>query len=54
MTLEQVKVEIDTSITACGSGCITGPILNGILKDICDAVLEEFNAVDLALQEIIG
>ena len=54
MTIEAAKEYINENVKANGSEAITGTIMNTALVNICDAVSDTLEAVDTALQEILG
>lgn len=54
MTIDGARAAINAAIVQNGAGEITGPVLNTVLNTMMDAVEDTLEAVDAALQEIIG
>lgn len=54
MTIQGAREAIDAAIIQNGAGQITGPVLNTVLNIMLDAVEDTLDAIDTALQEIIG
>lgn len=54
MTIEAAKQFVNDNIKPNGTGAISGSIMNTALVNICDAVKDTLDAVDTALQEILG
>lgn len=54
MNIAQAKQYIDEHVKPNGAGEITGTVMNVALNNICDAVSDTLDAVDAALQAIIG